>query len=37
MYLFGDEVLKLGMKTYFDRFAFKNAQMSDFIECLRYA
>ena len=33
----GREVLTRGMKDYFNRFAFKNTQLSDFIHCLQKA
>ena len=31
IFLFGEEVFKLGLKTYFSKYSFANTQLSDFI------
>ena len=33
----GEDVLKTGMKDYFEKYAFKNAELSDFMECFQKA
>mmetsp|Transcript_1239 Transcript_1239/g.1434 ORF Transcript_1239/g.1434 Transcript_1239/m.1434 type:complete len:274 (-) Transcript_1239:1266-2087(-) len=36
-YFVGSDALKKGMKLYFDRYSFKNTQLTDFISCLQEA
>ena len=31
----GEDVLKAGMKDYFEKYAFKNAELQDFMECFQ--
>ena len=32
--LVGDEVIDLGMRYFFDKFAMRNAVLSDYLDCL---
>ena len=36
-YFVGEDVLKLGMKEYFTKYALKNTTLKDFVECLQNA
>ena len=36
-YFVGEDILKLGMKEYFTKYALKNTTLQDFVQCLQNA